>query len=362
METALFTSIGAGILILIAYDAHSTILHSRGRNGLLAQPLFSLAWRLARAIAFRATPEERHKQLNSVGPWLMPMLIGVYILLSILGFTLIYYPRMPDEFLVATEVQGSRWINSLYFSGVTLTTLGYGDIMPRTNEMRLLSFTEAASGLGLISLAISYLVAVYRALERKRAAALAFYIQADGGADAVSFIANHLVAGKLSGLPQTLRIASRDLQEMLESHIEHPIIHYFHPVKVYKGLPRVLFLSLEICAVLRSGLDREEYADIHQRAEVRMLESSALHVLEEFIEVLKLNPREPVSLAERPRWLKQRFEMTLYRLNKLGIKTAPDSEAAWEEYSGNRDRWEDLLNSLAYYLGYDWNEVTSDVD
>jgi Ion channel len=362
METALFTSLGAAILLLTAYDAHSTILHSRGRNGPLAQPLVSFIWHVARAIAFRSSPEKRHKKLNSVGPWLMPVLITIYVLLLILGFALIYYPRMPDHFLVAPEAQGSRWVSSLYFSGVTLTTIGFGDITPRTNGMRLLSFAEAASGLGLISLAISYLITVYRALERKRAAALAFYIQADGGADAVSFIANHKVADKLSGLPQTLRTASRDLQETLESHIEHPIIHYFHPVEIYKGLPRMLFLSLEICAVLRSCLDREEYADIQQRAEVRMLESSALHVLEEFVEVLKLQPRQPVSPSDRPQWLRQRFEMVLYRLNKLGIKTTPDSEVAWTEYSANRDQWEDLLNSLAHYLGYDWSEVTSDVD
>lgn len=362
MQTAIFTLLGAGLLILVVYDAHSTILHSRGRNGPVAHFLFSFVWKIARSLAFKSSSEKRHKKLNSVGPWLMPALVGIYVLFSILGFALIYYPHMPEEFMVAAKVHGSRWMNSLYYSGVTLTTLGYGDIMPLTDEMRFLSFMEAAVGLGLISLAISYLVVVYRALERNRAAALAFYIEADGGADAVSFIANHLVRKKLSGLPQTLRAASLDLQEMLESHIEHPVIHYFHPVKVYKGLPRVLFLSLEICAVLRSCLDNEEYEEIHKRAEVRMLESTSLHIIREFGRVFRLQPREPLPQPGRTDWMRERFETTLARLNKLGIKTAGETQAAWEEYSTSRREWENLLNSLTYHLGYDWNEITSDVE
>ncbi len=42
-----------------------------------------------------------------------------------------------------------------------------------------------------------------------------------------------------------MRTATRDLHELLESHVEHPIIHYFHPLEVYKGLPRALFVILE---------------------------------------------------------------------------------------------------------------------
>ena len=365
MDRLFFTSVGALFLAFVVRDVHVTILHSGGRNGPLSRLLARSIWGLALATAFRLSRRRRHSRLNSVGPVLMPLLIGWYIILLVIGFALIYYPHMPEHFIILADATSPRWIESLYFSGITLSTLGYGDIVPKTNAMRVVAFMEAASGFGLISLAITYLLSVYRALERKRAAAVAFYHEAEGGANVVGFVTNHLVAGKLSGLAPTLRVAARDLQETLESHVEHPILHYFHPSQVYKSLPRVLFLSLEICAVIKSCLASEEYAEIQERPEVRILESSARHVLTEFTILLDLEKessrRVETRFEEARRW-KGRFEQTITGLEEIGIKTRKDTAAGWKVYQALRDEWEPQLYALASYLGYDWDEVTGDKD
>lgn len=363
MNKLFFTSLGVCIILVVTNEAYVTILHSRGRNGPISHLICRAIWRLARATASKASRKRRHIRLNSIGPMLMPTLIGVYITLLILGFALVYYPHMTTDFLIVPEAASPPWIESLYFSGITLTTVGFGDIAPRTNFMRLAAVIESGAGFGLISLAITYLVAVYRALERKRTAALAFYHQAEGSADVIGFIANHMVAGKLSGLAPNLRVIARDLEEMLESHIEHPIIHYFHSVQVYKSLPRVLFLSLEICAVIRSCLDQQEYANTHERPEVRTLELSASHVLEEFIALLRLN-RSSANRGESPsdesRRLETRFNHTIASLEEAGIKTGRDCEAGLKIYKACRNEWEESLFGLAEHLGYDWDEVTGD--
>ena len=361
----MFTAAGIALLVFVARDVHVTILHSSGRNGPLSRMLVRSIWRIARASAFRLSRQRRHRRLNAIGPVLMPSLVGLYILLLIVGFALIYYPHMPEHFSINASAASERWINSFYFSGITLTTLGYGDIVPKTNAMRVLVFVEAGAGFGLISLSITYLLTVYGALERKRAAAMAFYHEAEGGADVVGFVANHFVAGKLSGLAASMRAAARDSQETLESHVEHPILHYFHPSQVYKSLPRVLFLSLEICAVIKSCIDSEEYNELHDRPEVRILESSALHVLIEFTTLLDLgkeNSRRVETRFEEARRWKGRFEQTLTRLEEIGIKTRKDRAAGWKVYQALRDDWEPKLYALASYLGYDWDEVTGDKD
>src|ERR1044072_1528465 len=337
-----FIALGVGLVLSVANYAYVTILHSRGRNGPISHILCRTVWRLARASASKLSRKQRHVRLNSIGPLLMPTLIGLYITLLIFEFALIYYPHMATDFLKVPEAASPRWVESLYFSGVTLTTLGFGDIAPRTNVMRLAAVIESGAGFGLISLFITYLVAVYRALERRRTAALAFYHQADGSADVVGFIANHLVAGKLSGLAPNLRSVARDLEEMLESHIEHPIIHYFHTVEVYKSLPRVLFLSLETCAVIRSSLDREEYTNTHERPEMRTLELSASHVLKELVSLLRLKKNPARKPDESRRW-EARFNHTLASLEEAGIKTTRDREAGLEIYMDCRSKWEGSL-------------------
>ncbi len=364
MNTIIFTTCGVVVLMLVVYDIYATILHARARSGPVGERLNRGVWRAARFIAFKLPRQRRHRFLNPFGPLLLPMLIIVLIIMLVLGFALIYLPRMPAHFAInpASASTGSL-VEAIYFSGVTLTTVGYGDIAPRAVDVRFIALVESASGFALISLAVTYLITVYGALERKRAVALSFYHQAEEGANVGSFIAHHFVAGKFYGLDATLRAASRDLQELLESHIEHPVIHYFHPVEVYKSLPRVLFLALETCVVIRSCLDPEEYAAMHDHPEVRTLEATVRHVLDELVRSLRLERRTrrrtETKFDESKRW-RERYRQTLRQLKSAGIKTRVDVDAGLEEYGGRREDWEAQLHRFATYLGYDWDEVTGD--
>lgn len=366
MKTAFFTVLGVSLLMLVAYDVYATILHARARSGPIGETLNRTFWRLARFVAFRLTRLRRHKLLNIIGPLLLPSLIVVYIIMLLTGFALIYYPRMPAHFTVQTTVATTPgWTESLYFSGITLTTLGYGDIVPHSAMMRTTALVEAACGLALISLSITYLITVYGALEHKRAVALSFYHQAEEGANVAGLIAHHFVGRRFYGLEAVLRQAALDIQALLESHVEHPVIHYFHPLEVYKSLPRVMFLALETCAVIRSCLDRDEYGELCDHPEVRTLEASAFHVLRDLVASLDLERRarrrKESPFEEGRRW-KRRFQETMELLSERGIKLAADHDAAWAHYYQRREDWEAQLHRFSTHLGYDWDEITGDSD
>ncbi len=59
---------------------------------------------------------------------------------SVIGFGTIMY-RVLEKW---------DWIDCLYFSVVTLTTVGYGDIVPRTTEGKLFTIVYIILGLGII--------------------------------------------------------------------------------------------------------------------------------------------------------------------------------------------------------------------
>jgi hypothetical protein len=368
MRNILFTTAGVALLLLIVFDVYATVLHASARYGPIGERLNRTVWRLARAVASRLSRLRRHKLLNIVGPLLMPLLVTTYIVLLIFAFALIYYPHIPKDFVFTYPSGEAGWVDAIYYSGSTLTTLGYGDIVPRAGWLRFVALSEAASGFALISLAITYLITVTGALEHKRAVALSLYHQAGEGADVAGFITHHFVEGRFYGLRAALRTAARDIQELLESHIEHPVIHYFHPQEVYKSLPRILFLLLEICAVIGAALDDEENAELRNYPEVRTLEASARHVLRQLVETLDLErrtrPREqhPAEVDEDERRWHWRFNQTLERLRDSGVKTRDNTEAGWEEYRARREDWESELQRLALYHGYDWEEVTGDRD
>ncbi len=359
------TIAGAAILILVFYDIHATVLRATKQPGPFSSFLNRGVWWIATGATRTLNRRRRHRILSTVGPLLMPALIALLILMLLTGFALIYLPRIETEFKIDDAAQTNRIFQAFYISGVTFLTIGYGDIVPISTLTRTLAVVEAATGLAIISLSITYLLSVYGALERKRAVALKFYHQARQGADVAGFIISHFARGRFHGMTEALREATGDLQELLESHLEHPVIHYFHPPEIYKGFPRTLFVALETVAILNAHLDETEYVEAGDHPDVLIAGDNARYVLAELVTSLKLQTRaaEPFeSDAETLRRRRKSFNRAMKSLQGSEIKTRDDIERAFLEYSEDRADWEKQLFHFAKFLGYDWDEVTGDRD
>ncbi|MEO8073521.1 MAG: ion channel [Acidobacteriota bacterium] len=357
------TTAGLVLLALVFYDIYATILRGTKHSGLFSRFLNRGLWRGVAVLTQNLNRRLRHRILAAIGPLLMPLLISIFIVMLLTGFALIYMPRMETGFKINDAVGGSLIFKAFYFSGITLLTIGYGDILPITDTTRVVAIVEGASGIGIISLSITYLLTVYGALERKRAVALKFYHQARQGADISGFIASHFSRGRFYSLTESLREATRDLQESLESHLEHPIIHYFHSVEVYKGLPRALFVTLETVAIINAHLDEKNYVEAGDHPDVLIAGDNARHVLFELLASLNLKEHATDAFESEEKILARRrkcFNRAFRHLRSNGIKTSPDIEEAFIKYSKDRAAWEPQLYHFAEFLGYDWDEVTGD--
>ncbi len=60
--------------------------------------------------------------------------------------------------IVYHYLEGWSWIDSVYFSIITLTTIGYGDFSPQTDEGKLFTIFYIIIGLGII---LSFVNTVY---------------------------------------------------------------------------------------------------------------------------------------------------------------------------------------------------------
>lgn len=361
----LLTGAGATLLVLVFYDIYATILRATKQPGPFSTFLNRGLWWAATRATKRLDRRHRHRVLSMIGPILMPLLIAVFILMLLTGFALIYLPRLATDFKIDDAAHANQIFQAYYFSGVTFLTIGYGDILPVSNATRMIALIEGAAGLAIISLAITYLLTVYGALERKRAVALKFYHQARQGADISGYISSHFARGRFHSLTESLREATHDLQELLESHLEHPVIHYFHPPEVYKGFPRALFVVLETVAILNAHLDEEEYVEAGDHPDVLIAGDNARYVLAELVTSLNLQTSATESFepeAETVRRRRKSFNRSMKHLQNTKIKTRGDIERAFEEYSEDRADWERQLFRFAEFLGYDWDEVTGDRD
>jgi hypothetical protein len=84
---------------------------------------------------------------------------SIYLLLGVSWFALYNFIEklQPGSFL-RTTTPTHRPSDLLYFSLVTLTTLGYGDIVPVSSEARMLAALEAGTGVLYVAITVALLV------------------------------------------------------------------------------------------------------------------------------------------------------------------------------------------------------------
>jgi hypothetical protein len=95
--------------------------------------------------------------------------VSLYLLLGFLWFALynLLEAVQPGSFAETGQSNSAHlaYRTLLYFSLETLTTLGYGDILPLTPKARTLAVLEAATGVLYIAVTVARLVADYKKKE-----------------------------------------------------------------------------------------------------------------------------------------------------------------------------------------------------
>lgn len=279
MLTIIVALVGLAIVLLVQYDIIATVLHPD-----IEGPLSSLfqqgMWNTLRALARRMP----HRKLGwAVLNWGLALmvagLISLWLALLMLGFGLIYYPWISNPAMFASPTPLDRSLSeAIYYSGVTLATLGYGDIQPLTLPFRTIAVLEAITGAITVAFGVAYVLAVYPALSRQRAIATALDAEVASQPNAIPLLrryAHNRVAWQ-EDLPRHLRELALDLLEMSGSHENHPVLYYAHPMRVQHSFLRILITTQSLVGLVRYGLSPDRHADLVQHPDVLLLEH-ALH-------------------------------------------------------------------------------------
>jgi hypothetical protein len=106
---------------------------------------------------------------GEVNPDRMFAAISVYVLMG-LGFALVFgivESLQPGSFSGLSEGAARHSVELLYYSLVTLTTLGYGEITPVAPQVRSLATIEAMMGVFYVAILVARLVALYSHSQRE---------------------------------------------------------------------------------------------------------------------------------------------------------------------------------------------------
>lgn len=234
---------GLVLIALVAREVFHTLFHPGGR-GELTLWVFRLVWALTGRFGQRA------RALS--GPLAMVSVIMLWVVLMTVGWALVYWPALPDGFILASPLDPSGeggLIDAIYYSWVTQTTLGYGDIAPLDGQLRMLGPLQATLGFGLLTIVVSWVLSIYPALTRQRsAAALAHAIlHSRGRADGAR------QADDPAPLARQMERLSERLSALRVDLVQYPATYYFAAPSPTLSLARALPGVVELARQQRHG-------------------------------------------------------------------------------------------------------------
>jgi voltage-gated potassium channel Kch len=224
------TLLGAAVVLLTLRDIFQQLFRPGGA-GSLSRGLMRGIWNLFRRLAAR-----RPALLTLAGPCVLLSIIVTWTVLLTVGWALVFWPHLPGGFRYATGLDpstGSNFMNALYLSLVTLTTLGYGDITPTGPIFRFLAPLEALIGFGLLTAAISWVLSVYPVLSRRRSLAQEVSLLRR----AESEIRIPAVTVDAETLERTLDALATRLISVSGDLLRFPVTYYFYDDQQWSSLP-----------------------------------------------------------------------------------------------------------------------------
>lgn len=267
----LFTILGIVLILVGLLDVFQTLLHPSGR-GWLTWLVFKAVW--------RASKQLHHKLGSFTGPVAIVVIISLWAILQTVGWALIYLPHIPQGYAYSAGVFPSQYFDiseAVYVSLVTLATLGYGDIVPTDDWIRIISPLQALAGFALLTAALSWFMQIYPSLAQRRALALRLMLLHRAR------YARRLPRMDPVTVSRLLETLAADIVQVRIHFTQNAETYYFREASREISLPATIAYALELCE------ESQESQDTGLRDSAEILKG-ALDDLAEF-----LNKHFPVA-------------------------------------------------------------------
>lgn len=213
--------LGLGLLLVAAFDAFWTALWVDAAPAPLSTALSTAIWKATRALV----PRERRQLRSLAGPLSLAGILVMWILLVWAGWTLILSAD-PDALMSARATKPVDLSGRIYFVAFTMFTMGNGDFFPVGDGWELVVSLITASGMVLVTVAISYILSVLPAIVQTRTLSSQIHGLGDQADRAVVGWWN---GREFPGLERQLNAIASAITLTTQQHSAYPILH------VYRG-------------------------------------------------------------------------------------------------------------------------------
>jgi hypothetical protein len=321
---------GVTAVFLALRSAVLTFVLPRASADELSRFVFAkMRWFFNLRVRRQKTYLERDRTMALFAPVSLLTLPVVWLTIVLLGYMGMYW--------AFSEIS---WGQALRVSGSSLLTLGFA--VGKTEFAVILTFTEAAIGLILAALLISYLPTMYSSFSRREAAVTLMEVRAGSPPSAVILLARHHRIGHMERLGDLWSRWEEWFAELEETHTSLAALNFFRSPNPNRSWVTAAGAVLDAAALHSSTLDlpHEPYADLCLRAGSISLRNIAVffgiphHSKPRF-------PEQSVSVT------REEYETACDTLIAAGVPLRVDREQSWLDFAGWRVNYDEVLLALA---------------
>lgn len=320
---------GIGLVIRVMLSAIRTFVLPRSARDSVTRAVFlTVRWFFNVRLRWANSYADRDRVMAFYAPVSLLLLPGMWLALVLLGYMGIFW---------ALGVQ--PWPTAFTLSGSSLLTLGFA--LAKDLPTTVLAFSEAAIGLILVALLISYLPTMYTAFSRREAAVTMLEVRAGSPPSAVEMLSRFGRLQRLSKLAELWVEWEIWFVELEETHTSLAALAFFRSPQADHSWVTAAGAILDAAALSRSVVDipLDRQADLCLRAGYL-----ALRRIAEYFRIKydpDPQPGDPISIG------RDEFEAAYEELASQGVPLVADREQAWRDFAGWRVNYDTVLLALA---------------
>lgn len=273
--------------------------------------------------------EERDRILTMVPPVALLALLGMWLLTIVAAYTLMYF-----------SISGRSLSGSIMLSGSSVFTLGTSSD-PHLG-VSILSYTEAALGLLLVALFITYFPSIYNAFSRREAGVALFEVRAGNPPrPANMLIRYHQIEGRMEELHELWKQWEAWFADIEETHTTFPILVFFRSPQPQRNWVTAAGVLLDGASLWSASVEhandpavqlciRGGYLSLRRIAD-------AFHIRYD----PDPDPADAISVS------REEWDAVMTDLEEAGVPLIPDRDQAWRAWSGWRVNYDTVLLELA---------------
>jgi hypothetical protein len=212
--------VGWIVVIFTSVDALWTTLWVDGHAG----PFTRRHNSLTRRMMWLAAGNDSHRLLSVTGPIILVTSVLAWAVLHWIGWVILFSadPRSLEHAHLHTTAD---LVDRIYYVGYTMFTVGNGDFSPTNGVWQIISDLASLSGLFLLTLSVTYLLAIIEAVVTKRS----FGSQVWALGATPEEVLLHSWDGKcFRSIDIQLLSIVEQLNLVTEQHEAYPMLHYYH--------------------------------------------------------------------------------------------------------------------------------------